>query len=138
MSRSHVVIAEDSDFARAVVIDALDAQEFDIHEARDGREALDLCRILQPDLLLLDLQMPRLDGEGVLARVRADPKLRWLAILVLTADEREETVVNLLDAGANDVVIKPARPLELLARVRRSLREKRHVDELRAQLATAA
>jgi DNA-binding response OmpR family regulator len=121
---SRIVIAEDSEFARAIVVDALSGGDFDLHEARDGREALDLCRILHPDLLILDLQMPRLDGEDVLARVRADPKIGGLPILVLTADDREDTVSRLLDAGATDFVLKPARPVELVARVRHALREK--------------
>jgi DNA-binding response OmpR family regulator len=123
--RPRVVIAEDSAFARAVVVDMLSGDEFELHEARDGREALDLCRMLHPDLLILDLQMPRLGGENVLARITADPKLETLAVLVLTADEREQMIADLLDAGASDVIVKPARPIEFAARVRRALRENR-------------
>lgn len=134
VARSRVVIAEDSEFARAVVVDTLSGEDFDLHEARDGREALDLCRILHPDLLILDLQMPRLDGEDVLARVRADQKIGHLPILVLTADERDETVSRLLDAGATDFILKPARPVELVARIRRALREKDRVERLLARV----
>jgi DNA-binding response OmpR family regulator len=130
VARSRVVIAEDSEFARAVVVATLGDDEFELHEARDGREALDLCRILRPDLLILDLQMPRLNGEDVLVRVRADPKIGRLPILILTADEREETVASLLDAGATDFVLKPVRPAELVARVRRVLRETARVERL--------
>jgi DNA-binding response OmpR family regulator len=135
--RVRVVIAEDSEFARAVVVSMLDTDEFDCHEARDGREALDLCRILRPDLLILDLQMPRLNGDQVLAKIKSDSKIHDLPVLVLTADEREETVSALLEAGATDFIIKPARPAELVARVRRALRDKQRFDMLLERAETA-
>lgn len=115
---------------RARVVALLRSEAFDVHEAADGRVALDLCRIVQPDLLILDLALPRLQGWDVLARVRRDRKLATMPVLVLTADEREATVAAVLDAGATDFICKPARSAELLARVRRALREKSSVDQL--------
>jgi diguanylate cyclase (GGDEF)-like protein len=112
------------------LVDLLRAEGLDVHEAQDGRVALDLCRIIRPDLLILDLGLPRLSGVQVLARLRVDSKMRAIRVMVLTADERESTVSALLDAGATDFLAKPVRQTELLARVRRRLREGANLDQL--------
>ena len=129
-SRARVLVAEDSRTQRAYFVDLLRAEGLDVHEAQDGRVALDLCRIIRPDLLILDLGLPRLSGEQVLARLRADRKIRATPVVVLTADDREATVAAVLDAGATDFLAKPVRPTELLARVRRVLRERANLDQL--------
>ena len=129
-SRARVLVAEDSRTQRAYFVDLLRAEGLDVHEAEDGRVALDLCRIIRPDLLILDLELPRLSGEQVLARLRADRKIRATPVVVLTADEREATVAAVLDAGATDFLAKPVRPTELVARVRRVLREGANLDQL--------
>ena len=127
---ARVLVAEDSRSERAYFVDLLRGEGLDVHEAHDGRAALDLCRIIRPDLLILDLGLPRLRGEQVLGRLRADRKIRATPVLVLTADEREETARAVLDLGATDFVAKPVRPTELLARVRRVLREGANLDRL--------
>lgn len=126
-----VLVAEDSGLQRARCADLLRAEGLEVHEAADGRVALDLCRIMRPDLLILDLGLPRLSGEEVLARLRADRRIGATPVLVLTADGRDQTAMAALDGGATDFVVKPARPGELLARVRRALREKLEADQLR-------
>ena len=129
-SRARVLVAEDSRTQRAYFVDLLRAEGLDVHEAEDGRVALDLCRIIRPDLLILDLELPRLSGAQVLARLREDRKIRATPVVVLTADEREVTVAAVLDAGATDFLAKPVRPTELVARVRRVLREGANLDQL--------
>ena len=129
-SRARVLVAEDSRTQRAYFADLLRAEGLDVHEAHDGRVALDLCRIIHPDLLILDLGLPRLSGEEVLERLRADRKIRATPVVVLTADERDATVAAVLDAGATDFLVKPVHASELLARVRRVLRESANVDRL--------
>ena len=129
-SRARVLVAEDSRTQRAYYVDLLRAEGLDVHEAEDGRVALDLCRIIRPDLLVLDLELPRLSGEQVLARLREDRKIHGTPVVVLTADEREATVAAVLDAGATDFLAKPVRPTELVARVRRVLREGANLDQL--------
>jgi diguanylate cyclase (GGDEF)-like protein len=126
-----VLIAEDSITQRARCRDLLNDAGFEVHEAPDGRTALDLCRIIRPDLLLLDLELPQLDGRQVLARLRADGRIGRTPVLVLTADERETTVAAVFDAGADDFVAKPPRPMELVARVNRILHDKADLDDLR-------
>jgi two-component system, cell cycle response regulator len=130
VSHARVVVAEDSRLQRAVCVDILRAEGVEVHEAPDGRVTLDLCRIVRPDLLILDLDLPRLTGKEVLARLRADRRIGATPVLVLTADERDATVADMLDAGATDFLAKPARPAELLARVRRVLRDKANVEQL--------
>jgi two-component system, cell cycle response regulator len=130
VSHARVVVAEDSRLQRAVCIDLLRGEGAEVHEASDGRVALDLCRIVRPDLLILDLDLPRLTGKEVLARLRADRRIGATPVLVLTADERDATVAAMLDAGATDFLAKPARPAKLLARVRRVLRDKANVEQL--------
>jgi two-component system, cell cycle response regulator len=127
-SRARVLVAEDSRSQRSYFVDLLREEGFEVHEAEDGRVALDLCRMIHPDLLILDLELPRLKGSQVLSRLRADRKVSATQVLVLTADEHEGTLAALLDAA--DFVTKPARPAELLARVRRALREKAELDLL--------
>ena len=129
-SHARVLVAEDSRTQRAYFADLLRAEGLDVHEAHDGRVALDLCRIIHPDLLILDLGLPRLSGEQVLERLRADRKIRATPVVVLTADERDATVAAVLDAGATDFLVKPVHASELLARVRRVLRESANVDRL--------
>ncbi|HET9720852.1 MAG TPA: diguanylate cyclase [Solirubrobacteraceae bacterium] len=114
---ARVLIAEDCPLQRAMFAEALRAEGFEVYEASDGRTALDLCRMLRPDLLLLDLQPPRLAGDDVIARVRADQKVGATPILVLTDDEREQTISALLRSGATECVAKPPRHGELVARV---------------------
>jgi two-component system cell cycle response regulator len=129
-STPRILVAEDSRSQRTLVVGLLRREGFEVHEAADGRVALDLCRIARPDLLLLDLALPQLQGWEVLARVRSDSKLRTMPIIVMTADTQSNTVSAVLDGGATDYVAKPAQPDELLARIRRALREKTRLDQL--------
>jgi diguanylate cyclase (GGDEF)-like protein len=112
----------------------------EVYEAADGRTALNLCRIVRPDLVVLDLQLPELDGQQVLRRLRADHRIGGTPVLVLTTDEREQTVAAVFEAGADDFVTKPPRSTELLARVNRILHDKAGLEDLRERnrLLTAA
>lgn len=120
-SPARVLIAEDSETERAVVLDVLRDAGHEAHYAPDGRYALDLCRIIKPDLLILDLGMPRLSGIEVLKRLRDDRKIGKTPVIVLTADDRKETVDAVLYEGANDFMTKPVDLSELLVRVDEAL-----------------
>ena len=87
----------------------------------DGEAALRAIRQQRPDLLLSDVMMPRLDGFGLLAAMRADPQLRDIPVILLSARAGEEAQVEGLDAGADDYLVKPFAARELLARVRSNL-----------------
>ena len=102
--------------------------------ARTGREAIELAREHPPDLVLLDVMMPEVDGLGVCRVFRQDPRLEDVRILMLTARNGRQDVVQALEAGASDYVTKPFFIDELVARIRTNLEVKRYHDDLAAML----
>ena len=123
---------------RALLRSQLEAEGCAVVEAADGRAAVARAREHQPDLALLDIEMPVLDGLGVLAALRDDPELAGVPVIFITSRTDTADVVAALEAGAHDYLRKPFEPAELIARVRAALRVKAMHDELaaaRAQLA---
>jgi two-component system, cell cycle response regulator len=100
-------------------------------EAVDGEDALRSVSRTRPDLILLDVEMPNLDGHGMLAKLREDPSTDDIPVVFLTARSSTEDVVEGLRLGAHDYLRKPFEPAELLARVTAALRVKALQDELR-------
>ncbi|MDR7269982.1 PAS domain S-box-containing protein [Pelomonas saccharophila] len=113
---SRIVIADDNADMRQYLRSLL-APYFRVEEAADGEEALAAVRRERPALLLSDVMMPRLDGFGVLAALRADDALHTLPVILLSARAGEEARIEGLGAGADDYLIKPFTARELLARV---------------------
>jgi len=101
-----------------------------VAEAEDGLAALQAVAAVAPDLVLLDVQMPRLDGIGVTRTLRARDENVMLPIILVTALDDTASKVAGLDAGATDFVTKPFEPAELLARVRSSLRTRSALQRL--------
>ena len=131
MSSATILVAEDSLVIRVALRRQLSAQGYEVVEAEDGAEALARCRQVRPDVLLLDVEMPQLDGHQVLAIVKEDPELRDIPVVFLTARAKTDDVVEALRQGAHDYLRKPFEPSELIARVRAALRLKAVQDELR-------
>ena len=102
--------------------------------ARNGKEAIDIARNYPPDLVLLDVMMPEVDGVTVCRTFRDDPHLRDVRILMLTARSGRQDVVRALEAGASDYVTKPFFFDELVARIRTNMEVKRYHDDLAAML----
>jgi len=102
--------------------------------ARNGKEAIDIARSHPPDLVLLDVMMPEVDGVTVCRTFREDPRLRDVRILMLTARSGRQDVVRALEAGASDYVTKPFFFDELVARIRTNMEVKRYHDDLAAML----
>ena len=115
-----VLVVEDDAPLASFVRKGLEAEHYAVDVARDGQEALDMALASDYDLLILDLNLPKLDGISVLNTVR--PKKPSLPVLVLTARGRIEDRVQSLDSGADDCLIKPFSFTELSARVRALLR----------------
>jgi DNA-binding NarL/FixJ family response regulator len=115
-----VVLADDQALLRAG-FRALLASEEDIEvvgEAEDGVTALELCVRLVPDVVLMDIRMPRLDGIGATTRIAADERLSAVKVLILTTFESDENVFAALRAGASGFLVKDIEPIELLRAVR--------------------
>jgi putative two-component system response regulator len=125
-----VLVVDDDHHNRAVLTRLLAAQNYDVQEASDGVSALACVKKQAPDLLLLDVQMPGLDGFGVCRLVKQDPATRLTPIILVTGLADRQSRIQGIDAGADDFIEKPFDPDELRARVRSLLRLKRYTDEL--------
>ena len=120
-SPARVLVAEDSATQRALCVNILRDSGLEVHEAPDGRFALDICRIIRPDLLVLDLGLPRLNGMDLLRKLRDDRKIGATPVIIVTADGRQETADAAFFEGANDLLIKPVDAQDLIARVHDAL-----------------
>jgi two-component system, cell cycle response regulator len=126
-----ILVADDSLVVRTVVCDQLEDEGYDVAQAIDGESALAQCATFRPDAILLDIEMPGLDGHQVLARLKADDDLSDIPVVFLTGRTSTDDMVAGLRAGAHDYLKKPFEPAELLARVGGAVRIKRLQDELR-------
>jgi DNA-binding response OmpR family regulator len=118
MGAAHVLVVDDNDLQRAVVADALQGEGFLVTVAASGAEALRAARARAPDLLVLDLMLPDVDGATVLAELRSQPALAGVRVVVTTGVHSPD-VRRLL--GADAALFKPFGMRELLAAVQRSL-----------------
>lgn len=116
-----VLVAEDSSTVRNLVTARLRADGYEVIEAADGEEALRLAREDDPDLLVLDKVMPKLDGFEVIRALRDIPRTSSVPIVMLTERTNEEDVLGGLSLGVDDYMPKPFSPHELSARVKRAL-----------------
>ncbi|WP_033339629.1 response regulator transcription factor [Catenuloplanes japonicus] len=116
---AHLLIAEDDHKHAEILRRYLESAGYRTTVAHDGRTALDHARRLRPDLLLLDVMMPEMDGLDLCAVIRRESDV---PVLMLTARTSEDDLLLGLDRGADDYLTKPYRPRELLARIRTLLR----------------
>jgi two-component system, cell cycle response regulator len=130
MTTGNVLIADDSLVIRAVVRSGLEDDGYRVIEAVDGLHALEQCRQEPPDVILLDIEMPGLDGYQVLAELKSDAVLKNIPVVFLTSRSGMEDVVLGLRGGAHDYLKKPFEPVELLARVGAAIHVKKLQDEL--------
>jgi diguanylate cyclase (GGDEF)-like protein len=124
-----MIVDDDEDIARVVGI-SLKLAGFDVMHARDGQEALELIERARPDLCVVDLMMPRIDGVELTRRLRANPMTAALPIIMLTAKGLTVDKVFGLTAGADDYMVKPFDTSELVARVESTLRRNREYREV--------
>jgi type II secretory ATPase GspE/PulE/Tfp pilus assembly ATPase PilB-like protein/CheY-like chemotaxis protein len=114
---SCVLLVEDEDQLRRVMKDLLEREGYIVAEARDGVQALDQVDRFNPDVIILDLNLPGLDGYGVLSQLRSRPATRDIPIMVLTAKGDEDNEVRVFELGADDFITKPFRARALSARL---------------------
>jgi putative two-component system response regulator len=117
-----IVVAEDDMATRALLRASLERAGYQVRAFEDGAAALDEILRRPPDVALLDIGLPEMDGLAVTRAIRSDPGTALLPIILVTARGRLEDKVAGLDAGASDFITKPFQPAELLARVRTNLR----------------
>ena len=129
MPETILVVDDDPDIARFVEVN-LRSVGYDVLVASDGEEALNRAEELRPDLVLLDVMMPRVDGFEVAQRLRRNPRTANTSIIMLTAKALSSDKVLGLTSGADDYIIKPFDPIELLARVKTTLRRARDMRSL--------
>ena len=114
---SKLLLAEDDEFSRDMLVRRLERQGFEMIAAADGREALLAARQHHPDLILMDLDMPVLDGHGAMQALRSDPRTFSIPIIVLTAHASPDDVARALSTGCQAYETKPIVLRRLLDRI---------------------
>jgi adenylate cyclase len=135
---ARILVVDDNETNRDILRTRLEPQGYELIEAADGEAAIAAAREHQPDLILLDVMMPKIDGIEVCKRLKADAELPFIAIILVTAKADTKDVVAGLEAGADEYLTKPLDQAALVARVKSMLRVKDLTDRVREQVADLA
>lgn len=122
MAKPTILVVDDEADILEVVRYNLVKDGYTVHTASSGDEGLRLARSIKPDLLVLDIMLPNIDGLDICRLVKSDEKLNGVLILMLTAKGEEEDIVRGLELGADDYLVKPFSPKVLCARVKNLIR----------------
>lgn len=125
-----ILIVDDENSARGALEFLLRREGYEVRDASDGEQALAECAAFRPDLILLDILMPGIDGFEVCKRIKATPETRLTPVVLITGLSDTEDRIQGINAGADDFLSKPIDINELLARTRSLLRLKQYTDEL--------
>ena len=128
-----ILIVDDNETNRDILRTRLGPQGYELIEAGDGEEALAVARQHHPDLILLDVMMPKIDGIEVCRQLKSDAGMPFIPIILVTAKADSKDVVAGLEAGADEYLTKPIDQAALVARVKSMLRVKELTDQVRAQ-----
>ncbi|MGI8830593.1 MAG: AAA family ATPase [Candidatus Limnocylindria bacterium] len=119
MAATKVLVVDDDLNIQRVLVFTLKQEGFEVHVASDGQAAVEMAASIEPDLILMDVAMPKLDGYGATAQIRAaETAPERVPIIMLTAEADVEQRVKGLRAGADDDIVKPFHPMELIARIK--------------------
>ena len=135
---ARILIVDDNPANVDILAARLESQGYEIVTANDGEEALEAARMQHPDLILLDVMMPKMDGFQVCRAIKEDASLPFMPIILVTAKAESKDVVAGLDSGGDEYLTKPVDHAALLARVRSILRIKELHDTVEAQSAELA
>ena len=116
-----VMIVEDNELNMKLFRDLIEASGYETIQTRNGMEALDLARKYRPDLILMDIQLPGLDGYEATRRIKANPELRHIPIVAVTSYALSGDDLKAREAGCDAYVTKPFSPRALLAKIREYL-----------------
>ena len=136
--RSLILIVDDEPFNGDYLEQELELLGYDTMSASNGREALEMVGENAPDLILLDVLMPEIDGFTVCRMLKDDRKTRLIPIVIMTSLDATEDRVKGIEAGADDFLTKPVNEEELIARIRTALRFKHAVDDEMNELRTVS
>jgi len=123
---STVLIVDDTQVGQEILGDLLNPEGYRLAYASSGRQALEKCALIRPDLILLDVMMPEMDGYAVCRQIRANPALAEIPVVMITALDDQNSCLQGLDSGADDFITKPFNRPELRARIRTILRLNRY------------
>ena len=133
-----ILVVDDNETNRDILVTRLETQGYELLQAADGEEALAAAKQYLPDLILLDVMMPKIDGIEVTRRIKADASMPFMPIILVTAKADSKDVVEGLNAGADEYLAKPVDQMSLVARVKSVLRIKELHDTVTAQSADLA
>jgi adenylate cyclase len=133
-----ILVVDDNEVNRDILVTRLEIHGYELLQAADGEEALAAAKKHLPDLILLDVMMPKIDGIEVTRRIKADASMPFIPIILVTAKADSKDVVEGLDAGADEYLTKPVDQISLVARVKSVLRIKELHDTVTAQAADLA
>jgi adenylate cyclase len=129
-SPPRILIVDDNETNRDILVTRLGAHGYDLKQAADGEEAIAAAKEYLPDLILLDVMMPKLDGIEACKRIKGDPAMPFTPIILCTAKSDSKDVVTGLEAGADEYLTKPIDQMALVARVKAALRLKQLHDQI--------
>lgn len=138
MDSANILVVEDDEIVARTIERCLRGDEFRVTRAGTGVEGLQTARRNKPDLVILDVIMPGMDGYAVCREIRADPLLAEVPVLFLTAKTKDEDRITGLSAGADDYLSKPFNVAELILRVKAILRRTRNLDKAKAENSTVS
>jgi signal transduction histidine kinase len=124
MTMAKILVVDDARDVRALLVRYLTGQGYDVAVAENGREALERLPIERPDVVLLDIDMPEMDGIQACHRIKADEQFQGIPVIMVTAMSSDRDIIQGLDAGADDYVSKPFTLEVLSARIRSAVRAK--------------
>ncbi len=130
--KAQILVVDDNPHNIRMLSDRLKSTGFEVIEAVNGQTAIEMAETHEPDLVLLDILMPVMDGYEVLEHLKADDEMRYIPVIVISAVDQLESVVRCIEAGAEDYLTKPFNTVLLNARVNACLNKKRFHDKEQA------
>ncbi len=122
MSQKKILIADDNENIREALTYLLEDEGYSLSMAKDGAETLAKVREVHPDILFLDIMMPEINGYDVCRTIKNDPELRYIYVIMLTAKGQAAEQERGRAAGADEYIVKPFSPMEILAKIKNILK----------------